>query len=193
MCRARQTNPSVHSAPFACCVAALSAFRSTPSIRTFPRSATISLAPQKLGSRTPCSRATVLALLHSQTYLPNGMVYDCPSSRVVSTIAINGGATFSGVGGPANSGDYDFDYIVGCDTHDVTGGGFRLPLKANNLDAQSIVCLTDKYYEDYIVLRGNSPNHEQTWSNEAFADGHVRERIEPIPNTPNPYGSIDSP
>jgi len=89
----------------------------------------------------------------------------------MSTIAINGGATFSGVGGPAITGDYDFDYIVGGDTYYVTGGGFKLPLKANNLDAQSIVCLTDKYYEDYIVLRGNSPNHEQTWGNEAFADG----------------------
>ena len=126
-----------------------------------------------------------MGLLHILGYLRNGDIYDCPSSRAASTVAINGGRV---LGGPI-LGDYDYDYIVGGDFADALGTGIIPVLKNNVEDLDKVVILTDKYYQDYLIgaPSGVLPNHNEEWTNEAFADGHVQGQVRSTPNNPNPY------
>ena len=126
-----------------------------------------------------------MGLLHSEGYLPNGDIYDCPSSIPRSTVAVNGGRVLLG----GIIGDYDYDYLVGGDYADALSTGV-IPVLASNVDElDKIVVITDKYYQDYTlgVPSGILPNHKQQWTNELFADGHVEGQKDSTPNNPNPY------
>ena len=127
-----------------------------------------------------------MGLLDTLGYLRNSPIYDCPSSRETSTIAINGGRV---LGGGAILGAYDYDYIVGGDFADALGTGIIPVLNNYTEELDKIVILTDKYYQDYLIgaPSGILPNHDGLWANEVFADGHVEGQSQSTPNKPNPY------